>query len=127
MQLPTIERLSARLRSRRGNIMVHVLVTSIIVMVIATGLMRLVMMRYIATERMNDGGRNKRLAEAALAATAGRWNAAGASCTTAPPNFTLSGSGCACTLTGSGPMATVVVTATAGVGTACRLSVVAGS
>lgn len=120
-----------RLGSRRGNVMVHVLVTSIIVMIIAAGLMRLVMVRYVAIQRLNDGGANKRLAEAALAEISGRWSMTGAC--TAVPGFTLAGTSCAggntCTLTGSAAPwnsggSPVTVSATAGSASSpCRVTV----
>lgn len=125
-----------RLASRRGNIMVHVLVTAIIVMIIAAGLMKLVMVRYVAIQRVNDGGNNKRVAEAAVAAVVGRWSIAGRSCMDLPAGGSwgwTSGpaAGCACamsaTITVNGTSQAVTVTSTAGTGTQCRLSVNTGT
>lgn len=109
-----------RTSSRRGSVMVHVLVTSVVAMVVAAGLLRLVMMRYVTIQRMQDGGAGTRKAEAAVAAVTRHWNQNG-SCTT-PPNFSavVSAAPCGCVLAGSGDFAGVRVESVAGAaGGAC--------
>lgn len=115
--------------------MVHVLVTSVVAMVIAAGLMRVLMMRYVAIQRVQDGGTNRRAAEGAVNQIIGVWNRNGAVCSNAPmavtsANFSYSGSPtagvCSCTLNGSGVNAgTTVIAAVSG--GACRLQSTSGS
>lgn len=119
-----------RLGCRRGNVMVHVLVTSIIVMIIAAGLMRLVMVRYVAIQRLNDGGANKRAAEAAVNALVGNFTINGScSATSLPAGFSRTSFSAACNCDYSATLGPTPVTVQVrpGVGTACRITVNSGS
>ena len=60
--------------------MVHVLVMAIVVSVIAAGLVRMVLMRYTATQRLASGVVNKKLAESTLDQMYSAWNKSNSFC-----------------------------------------------
>lgn len=99
-----------RARGEKGTVLVHVLVTAVIVMIIAAGLMRVILMRYVAQNRFEDSGQNRRSAESAVAQVSAAW-AKNGSCTAVPNFGPPSAAGCSCELDGTGANAGVVVQA----------------
>ncbi len=69
--------------NRRGSILIHVLITSVIVSVIAAGMMRMTLLRHTITERVSSGGKKRKIAEAEMNTIITYWNANG-SCTNWP-------------------------------------------
>lgn len=63
--------------SRRGSILVHVLVTSILVTVIAAGLMTFLMMQYKMADLSAKASQNKKKDEQVLAELIANWNIPG--------------------------------------------------
>lgn len=124
---------------RRGSVLVHVLITSIVCSVIATGLLRMMMFRYQATTRVEESSRAKKYTEAALHRIVSGWNAAGGGqyCADGPggsESWTCTGTpgtaigNCACncnvTITPPSPLLPVTVTVTAAaVGGRCALTI----
>jgi len=58
----------------RGSVLIHVLVTGIIVAFIAAGLLRMVLMNYVAVDRASKGAQNRKEAEAMLQRALTYWN-----------------------------------------------------
>lgn len=99
----------------RGSVLVHVLMTGVIVAIIAAGLMRMTMLRYIASARATSGVAARRQADAALNRALTYWNSVNIVCS-AVPGYNcapISGSApgtCNCTCTPTlGTEATIVV------------------
>ncbi len=78
------------IKARRGSVLVHVLVTSVLVSIIAAGLVRMLLLRYTAVERLSSGAAGKKLAESSLHRLVSAWNAANTVCASVP------GSGFSC-------------------------------
>lgn len=70
-------------REQRGSVLAHVLVTSVVVSLIAAGLLRMVLMDHMANERLAVGDRGKKSAETALNQVMGVWNKANIVCSDA--------------------------------------------
>ena len=70
--------------SRRGSVLVHVLITGVIVAFIAAGLLRMVLMNYIAVDRATKGAQNRKEAEAMLDKALTYWNKSNQVCSTTP-------------------------------------------
>lgn len=88
--------------NRRGSVLIHVLITGVIVAFIAAGLLRMVLMNYIAVDRATKGAQNRKQAEAMLQRALTYWNKSNSVCSTTPL-FVCSGAGvgantcnCAC-------------------------------
>lgn len=94
------------LKSSRGSILVHVLVTSILVTIIATGLMTFLMMQYKMADLASKMSQNKKKDELALAELISSWNsnASGASvCGSFGPYTCATGAGTVCASTCKAP------------------------
>ncbi|MDD5305295.1 MAG: hypothetical protein PHS14_19535 [Elusimicrobia bacterium] len=88
--------------SRRGSVLIHVLITGVIVAFIAAGLLRMVLMNYIAVDPATKGAQNRKEAEAMLQRALTYWNKSNQVCSTTPL-FPCAGAGvganicnCAC-------------------------------
>jgi Tfp pilus assembly protein PilV len=84
--------------NKRGHVLIHVLITTIIVVVIATGLAQMLLMRFTASNRAASGVAGRRQDEGSFNAVIATWNANNAVCTNGPvANLpaNLSCSGCA--------------------------------
>lgn len=101
---------------RRGSVLVHVLVTGVIVCVIAAGLARMLLLRYAAVQRVQEGTAGRKSAEGGLNRLLGVWNRtnivcsniAGGGYTCSPASVSSPGT-CNCTCTGGAGDPTVVV------------------
>lgn len=78
--------------------MVHVLITGVIVAFIAAGLLRMVLMNYIAVDRATKGAQNRKESEAMLNRAISYWNAVNQVCTNIPGGLSCTGTPgtCAC-------------------------------
>lgn len=117
-----------RRRNERGSILLHILVTSVVVSIIAAGIMRLALFRAQMATRGALVLQEKRDDTGALAAVASQWSTVPgkqSACSGAPPgwggcsNAAAYPSNCACTCTG--PNGVVVTAALAG--GLCKLSI----
>lgn len=111
--------------SQRGHVLVQVLITSVIVSIMAAGLMQLVMLRYTLVSRGAEGATKKAQAAAAFNTLLVEWNVPGVGrCASVPTaGWTCAGGGagsCSCTCTKSGEPQVVVGPA---VGAECPISV----
>ena len=77
--------------NRRGSVLVHVLVTGVVVAFIAAGMLRMVMMNYIAVDRVAKGTANRKEAEAMLNRAITYWNISGQVCSNIPGGFNCTG------------------------------------
>ncbi len=112
-------------RSSKGQILTSTIVTALIVVIIAAGLMRLVLMRYMAANRVTQEVKYTRCVQLAVAQFFSTWDrlTTGASgvtdpfCSSAPPLFNCSGTpgqcSCTCTFT-SGSLSGLTVSVTPG-------------
>ena len=73
--------------------LLHVLVTGIIVAFIAAGLLRMVLLNYIAVDRATKGAANRKEAEAMLQRALSYWNKSNQVCSTDPTYFVCVGPG----------------------------------
>ncbi len=103
--------------SRNGSVLVHVLMTGVLVAIIAAGLMRMTMLRYIASARATSGTAARRQADATLNRALTYWNSANVVCSntipgyTCSPGYTTVPGSCSCTCTPSDvTLATIRVT-----------------
>lgn len=101
---------------RRGSVLVHVLMTGVLVAIIAAGLMRMTMLRYIASARATSGTVARRQADATLNRALTYWNSANVVCSNTIPGYSCSPASistpgtCSCTCTPStSGQATIVV------------------
>jgi hypothetical protein len=87
--------------NRRGSVLLHVLVTSVLVAVISATLLRMALFRYQMAGRGASVLQEKRDDQAALASVIGTWNAANKVCSGAPAGWTgcTNPGTCACTCT----------------------------
>jgi Tfp pilus assembly protein PilV len=85
--------------NRRGSVLIHVLITGVIVAFIAAGLLRMVLMNYIAVDRATKGAQNRKESEAMLNRALTYWNLTNQVCANIPGGFNCSGvpGTCACT------------------------------
>lgn len=100
--------------NRRGSVLLHVLVTGIVVAFIAAGLLRMVLMNYIAVDRATKGAQNRKEAEAMLQRALTYWNKTNSVCSTSAM-FTCTGAGvginqCSCACPSAAAVPRVVVT-----------------
>ncbi|MEQ1919286.1 MAG: hypothetical protein ABL955_08815 [Elusimicrobiota bacterium] len=87
--------------NRRGSVLVHVLITGVIVALIAAGLLRMVLMNYIAVDRATKGAANRKESEAMLNRALSEWNRTNQVCRNipGPGGFTCSGAPGTCNCT----------------------------
>lgn len=100
--------------NKRGSVLVHVLITGVIVAFIASGLLRMVLMNYIAVDRATKGAQNRKEVDAMLQRALTYWNRDNAVCTTSA-QFPCVGAGvglnqCACSCPSAAALPRVVVT-----------------
>ena len=101
--------------NRRGSVLVHVLITGVIVAFIASGLLRMVLMNYIAVDRATKGAQNRKEAEAMLQRALTYWNKNNIVCEStvefpcATPSTTSPGT-CSCACPNATALPRVVVT-----------------
>jgi Tfp pilus assembly protein PilV len=113
--------------NKRGSVLVHVLITSIVVVMIATGLAQMLLMRYSATMRATQGTARRREDDGTLNRLVTYWNANGY-CSSPGGGLTCSGvtatcTSCTCSLAAVAPY-TVAGTLTAtGTYPACALKI----
>ncbi len=119
-----------RIAGRRGQVLVHVLVTGVIVMILATGIARMLLMRYYAEARVEDGGAKRRLGESAIAEIQTAWSAANTVCAATPAGSLVTratgaaGSCTNCTYTGTDALSGDAISVAAAVsGSGCSLNV----
>ena len=74
-------------KTSKGSVLIHVLVTGIIVAFIAAGLLRMVLMNYIAVDRASKGAQNRKEAEAMLQRALTYWNKSNQVCSNDPTYF----------------------------------------
>jgi Tfp pilus assembly protein PilX len=102
--------------NRRGSVLIHVLMTGVVVAVIAAGLMRMTMLRYVASARATSGGAARKQADAALNRALTSWNTSNIVCSavagyTCSPTYATTPGTCDCTCTPTvATEATIVVT-----------------
>lgn len=75
----------------RGSVLIHVLVTGVIVAFIAAGLLRMVMMNYVAVDRATKGAGNRKESEAMLNRALSYWNQTNQVCSNIPGGFSCVG------------------------------------
>lgn len=105
------------LKNDKGYVLIHVLITSILVAIIAAGLMSVMMLQYQVTIRAEQGSKGRKGAEAGLSRIVSAWNANGF-CTDISGTYDCSGSPslatCTCTCTAiAGGMPAITVSGSA--------------
>lgn len=85
--------------NRRGSVLVHVLITGVIVAFIASGMLRMVLMNYIAVDRASKGAQNRKESESMLNRALTYWNQANAVCANIPGGLSCSGTPGTCNCT----------------------------
>lgn len=107
--------------NNRGSVLVHVLITSVLVSVIAVGLVQMVMSRHTLLARSTQGAANQKQTERGFNSLMSFWNIGGNGVCSSGAGYTCTGAagtcGCTCTSTGQ---ATIV---SATVGGACRIQI----
>ncbi len=100
--------------TRRGSVLIHVLITGVIVAFIAAGLLRMVLMNYIAVDRAAKGAQTRKEAEAMLQRALTYWNKTNTVCSTDALKFVCVGAGvgantcdCSCPSAAAVPRVTV--------------------
>lgn len=99
---------------RRGSVLIHVLMTGVVVAIIAAGLMRMTMLRYVASTRATGGTQARRSADSALNRALTYWNSVNIVCANNVPGYSCGPASitppgtCNCTCTSAGN-ATIVV------------------
>lgn len=83
--------------NRRGSVLIHVLITGIIVAFIAAGLLRMVLMNYIAIDRAGKGSTNRKEAEAMLSQVISHWSQFGVCTNFGAYTCNVAASPCLCT------------------------------
>lgn len=102
--------------NRRGSVLLHVLVTGIVVAFIASGLLRMVLMNYIAVDRATKGAQNRKEAEAMLQRALTYWNKSNVVCSSdatyfpCTPSYATSPGTCNCACPNATALPRVVVT-----------------
>ncbi|PIR16568.1 MAG: hypothetical protein COV48_09630 [Elusimicrobia bacterium CG11_big_fil_rev_8_21_14_0_20_64_6] len=100
--------------NRRGSVLLHVLVTGVIVAFIASGLLRMVLMNYIAVDRATKGAQNRKEAEAMLQRALTYWNKSNVVCSSTglfpcSPSYVTSPGTCDCSCPSAAALPRVVV------------------
>lgn len=90
--------------NERGSVLAHVLITAMVSAMIATGLVRMMLVRHAVIVRATEGAQKKKDAEAALNRLLTTWAANNDYCSS-PSGVTCSGvtttcSACTCTIAG---------------------------
>lgn len=91
--------------SRRGSVLIQVLMTGVVVAIIAAGLLRLTMLRYVASARASSSTVARRQADATLNRALSYWNSSNVVCSDnipgylCSPAFTAPPGLCRCTCT----------------------------
>ncbi len=111
--------------NRRGSVLVHVLITGVIVAFIASGLLHMVLMNYVAVDRASKGAQNRKEAESMLNRALTYWNLANAVCANIPGGLNCSGTPgtCACTCP-AGAVAPAPRIVAAVIGGQCRVDLI---
>ena len=112
---------------RRGSVLVHVLITGVIVAVIAAGMLRMVMMNYIAVDRVQKNAQNRKEADAMLLRAITYWNKSGIVCSTTAlfpcsPSYGTAPGTCNCSCPNN--VAIPRVTVTGGGAPPCNIQVI---
>lgn len=110
----------------KGSVMVHVLITSVVVSLIAAGLMRMSLARATATSRANEGAATKKKAETAFNKILPYWAKNGLCSTGIPGGWSCSGAAvgnCGCTCTNAVTNQPEITTS--GTAASCKLEIVA--
>lgn len=116
------------IKTSRGSILLHILVTSAVVALIAATLLRLAAMRFQVTARATRSAQERRYDDAALASIVSNWNSVSMACANNVPNYTCAPAAasvpgiCGCTCTPSLPNFPTVYTS--GTPSSCALSIV---
>jgi hypothetical protein len=103
-------------QNSRGSVLIHVLVTGVIVAFIAAGLLRMVLMNYIAIDRASKGTQNRKEADAMLQRALTYWNKSRIVCSTdatyfpCTPSYTVAPGTCNCACPSAGALPRVEVT-----------------
>lgn len=107
--------------NKRGSVILHVLVSSVVVALIAAVLLRMAMLRYLVTARSHKATQMKRLDEAALAQLNSNWS--DTQMCTSFGSYTCAGATagyCGCTCTSAGKP--TIVTSPSGAAP-CQISI----
>lgn len=114
-------------KNRRGSVLLHVLVTSVVVAFIAAGMVRMLMLRYMVTTKDANVSAKKKDSEAILHRLITHWNQSPANFCTSPPNLAnapnivCNNSACGpCACSVGGVAGKVLTTA----GTPCQIQVI---
>jgi len=112
--------------NRRGSVLVHVLITGVIVAFISAGLLRMVLMNYIAVDRAAKGAQNRKEAESLLNRAITYWNQTNQVCANIPGGFNCTGSPgtCNCYCPNSTAIPRIWARTVAGPPVACRVDLV---
>jgi hypothetical protein len=106
---------------RRGSVLLQVLITSILVSIIAAGLMSMVMGRHTTTARVAAGTASRKKADAAFGQLMSHWNSPANGVCASVMGYSCTGSpgtcGCLCTKMGEPTVTTTVQ------GAACKVEV----
>lgn len=108
------------IENQKGYILIHVLITSVVVAIIAAGLMSVMMLQYQVTSRAGQGSKGRKGAEAGLSRIISSWNTNGF-CTDIPVSdgsiydcaagASLASCTCTCTASVAGGMPALTVAA----------------
>ncbi|MBI5624899.1 MAG: hypothetical protein HY924_14075 [Elusimicrobia bacterium] len=117
-------------RNERGSVMVHVLVTSVIMGILAAGMMTIVLMQYRLIHRQAYGSMGEKYDEMALSMLVSFWGANQTVCQnmagshTDAISYTCSGTpgSCPCTCTPSNSFYPVITVGAAGADGSCSIS-----
>ena len=124
--------------SKRGSVLLHVLVTGALIALIAATLLRMALLRYQITAHATATTKERRADEAALNMVITSWNSVHTACANNVTNYTCSGGQnappftppgtCNCTCNPTGAIATTFPTIIAGGGVPpCTLVIGAGT
>jgi hypothetical protein len=106
--------------SKKGSVLIHVLLTGVLVSLLAAGLLSVMMLEYQVVERGGMSARGKGVAEKSLNVVFAYWTSGGGTvcANNLPSGYSITGAGaCGCEVTG--PEATRVKTVTCG--TRCKI------
>ena len=100
------------IKNQKGYILIHVLITSVVVSIIAAGLMSVMLLQYQLTSRVEQGSKARKGAEGGLSRIISSWNANGFCTNIAGAYGSCAGANlatcsCSCTAIGSMPAITV--------------------
>lgn len=113
------------MKDKKGSVLLHVLITSVVVSAIAAGLVRMLMLRYVVTAKQVQINVKKQDSHGILNRLIAHWNdQANGFCSSPPgtPTITCTGFGTACgaCTCSVGGVASIVTTAA---GTPCQISI----